>query len=101
VAVTTIVLFEVSPEGERVTEVQGLEQVIALVKRVGPSNTAMVLLLTVAGLSDLENIRVTMVFKPRLVDMFAGVADVTAGAVVSTVFAVVNEKLPPCALLPT
>ncbi len=101
VAVTMMVLLGVSPDGVKVTEVQGLEQVIPVLRRLGPSNTPKVFALTVFGLSDLENIRVITVFKPMFVDMLVGVTEMTVGEVVSTVAAVVKWKLPPWALLPT
>src|SRR5580704_150107 len=95
-----IVLPKVRLDGDKVTEVQGLEQVIPVLRRFGPSKTPKVLLLTVPELSGLENMSVMIVFRPWPVALFAGVMDVTTGEVVSAVFAVVKLKFPPLALLP-
>ena len=54
----------------------------------------------VLGLMDLEKVRTTCVFCPTLVVLFGGVTEVTVGAVVSAVAAVVKALFQPLHELP-
>src|ERR1700730_2529743 len=56
-----------------------------------PDNNAKVLLFTVFGLSDLENVSTTVGFNPTFVEPSAGVTASTCGEVISVAAPMVNE----------